>query len=164
MKHSLQRIEYERLNARQKESYNFQKISAVLADFGYVTIRLSDDWKGADFLAQHIGGHTLRVQLKSRLMLAKTYLKKDLWITFRRKDTWFLFPHDEIVKVVLKKTKIGKTRSWAVRGRYSFPKISKQMQGILKPYQIMQEVGANKALQPTSQPRFARLVGDVGAS
>lgn len=50
MKHSLQRIEYERLNARQKESYNFQKILAVLADFGYVTIRLSDDWKGADFL------------------------------------------------------------------------------------------------------------------
>lgn len=158
MKLALQRITYERLNARQKESYNFQKISAILADFGYVTIRLSDDWKGADFSAQHISGHTLRVQLKGRLMLAKKYLKKDLWITFRRKDSWFLFPHDDVVKVALKKTNIGKTRSWKVRGRYSFPKLSKQLQGILQPYQILQEVGANKALQPTSRPRFARLV------
>lgn len=68
-----ERVTYESLNARQKESYNFQKISAVLAEFGFVTIRLSDDWKGADFLAQHNEGGTLKVQLKSRLTFQKKY-------------------------------------------------------------------------------------------
>jgi hypothetical protein len=38
----LERVAYETLNARQKENFNFQKVSAVLADYGYVTIRLSD--------------------------------------------------------------------------------------------------------------------------
>jgi hypothetical protein len=34
----LTRIRYANLNARQKEHYNFQKVSAVLADFGFVTL------------------------------------------------------------------------------------------------------------------------------
>jgi hypothetical protein len=55
-------------NARQKENFNFQKISAVLADYGFVTMRLSADWQGADFIGLHIDGETaLRVQLESRL-------------------------------------------------------------------------------------------------
>ncbi len=40
----LEPIQYADLNSRQKENYNFQKLSAVLADYGYVTMRLSDDW------------------------------------------------------------------------------------------------------------------------
>ena len=52
----LTRIRYADLNARQKENYNFQKVSAVLADFGFTTLRLTDDWQGADFIAQHIDG------------------------------------------------------------------------------------------------------------
>jgi hypothetical protein len=39
----LKRISYHDLNGRQQETYNFQKLSGVLADFGYLTIRLSDD-------------------------------------------------------------------------------------------------------------------------
>jgi len=37
----LSRIEYNTLNAKQKENFNFQKVSAVLADFGFMTLRLS---------------------------------------------------------------------------------------------------------------------------
>lgn len=44
------KISYRELNARQKENFNFQKVSAVLADYGFVTFRLSDDWQGADFI------------------------------------------------------------------------------------------------------------------
>jgi hypothetical protein len=40
----LARIDYSTLNARQKENYNFQKVSAALADYGYVTLRLTNDW------------------------------------------------------------------------------------------------------------------------
>jgi hypothetical protein len=32
---SLRKVEYSKLNARQKENYNFLKLSAVLADYGY---------------------------------------------------------------------------------------------------------------------------------
>ena len=34
-------IDYQQLNARQKENYNFLKVSAVLADYGFVTMRLT---------------------------------------------------------------------------------------------------------------------------
>ena len=46
-----EKIKYEDLNARQKETYNFQIVSALFADYGYTTIKLSDDWLGADFIA-----------------------------------------------------------------------------------------------------------------
>jgi hypothetical protein len=31
-------------------------VSAVLADYGFMTMRLRDDWQGADFIAQHVEG------------------------------------------------------------------------------------------------------------
>ena len=55
---SLTRIQYKQLNARQKENYNYQKLAAILADYGFVTMRLSSDWQGADLIAQHIDGET----------------------------------------------------------------------------------------------------------
>lgn len=68
----LEKIQYSKLNARQKESYNFYKIAAKLVDYGYTSIRLSDDWKGADFIAIHNDGETdLKIQLKGRLTLLK---------------------------------------------------------------------------------------------
>ena len=33
------KIPYGELNSQQQEAYNFQKVSSVLADFGYFTIR-----------------------------------------------------------------------------------------------------------------------------
>ena len=71
------RIKYNTLNARQKESYNFQKVSSILADYGFTTIKLADDWQGADFLAQHMDGkQIIKIQLKGRLTVDKKYLKK----------------------------------------------------------------------------------------
>jgi hypothetical protein len=75
----LEPIEYDALNAKQKENYNFQKVSAVLADYGFVTFRLNDDWQGADFIALHVYGKTLKVQLKSRLDFDKKYMGKELF-------------------------------------------------------------------------------------
>jgi len=61
------RVAYSDLNSRQKENYNFQKVAARLADYGFNSIRLTDDWQGADFIAVHIDGETfLKVQLKGR--------------------------------------------------------------------------------------------------
>jgi hypothetical protein len=54
---TLQKIAYTELNSRQKENYNFQKVAAHLADYGFNSLRLSDDWQGADFIACHIDGN-----------------------------------------------------------------------------------------------------------
>jgi hypothetical protein len=35
MAHAFERVSYKALNARQRENYNFQKVSAVLADYGF---------------------------------------------------------------------------------------------------------------------------------
>ncbi len=80
-------VPYEKLNARQQENYNFQKISAVPADFGFTTIRLSDDWNGADFLALHLSGETLKIQLKGRLSFHRKYCDKGIWICFPKAAT-----------------------------------------------------------------------------
>lgn len=48
----IEKISYKNLNARQKESYNFQKLSSILADYGFTILLLNDDWQGADFIAQ----------------------------------------------------------------------------------------------------------------
>jgi hypothetical protein len=61
----LTRINYPDLNPKQQESYNYHKVSARLADYGYSGILLADDYQGADFLAMHIDGTILKVQLKS---------------------------------------------------------------------------------------------------
>lgn len=133
----LSHIHYGDLNPRQKENYNFLKISAVLADYGFMTMRLTDDWQGADFIAQHIDGETfLKIQLKSRLSFNKKYCGKDLHVVFCHDDNWFLYLHDELLARVLSATNIGTTVSWSERGGYSFPGLSRQMQKLLKPYRI----------------------------
>ncbi|MCX7069488.1 MAG: hypothetical protein NTW01_00615 [Gammaproteobacteria bacterium] len=131
-----EQVRYEALNARQKESYNFQKLSGVLASYGFVTIRLSDDWNGADFLAQHINGSTLRVQLKGRLTFSCDYIGKDLWVAFRTGEQWFLFPHDEVLEQALLLTNIRNTEAWSSGRRYSFPVVPASLQGVLSAFRL----------------------------
>jgi len=92
------KIEYEKLHTRLQESYNFQKASAVLADYGFVTNLLKYDWMGADFLAQHVDGDWLKVQLKGRLTVDPIYEGKSIFIMFEDKKTktWYLYPHDQL--------------------------------------------------------------------
>ena len=39
-------IAYADLSHKKKENYNFHKVSAVLAEYGFNCIKLSDDWEG----------------------------------------------------------------------------------------------------------------------
>jgi len=60
----LNKIDYDDLNARAKEMYNFQKVSSKLADYGFTTMWLNNDWQGADFIAVPVDGITdIKVQL-----------------------------------------------------------------------------------------------------
>ena len=131
------KIKYQELNAKQKETYNFQKFSAVFADYGFATIKLNDDWNGADFIAQHIDGETyLKIQLKGRLTFAKKYLGKEIYICFRDKDDYYIYNHDSLLEVFLKEYKntMAESDSWLVFGGYSFPYLSKKSKMVLKKY------------------------------
>lgn len=132
----LRPIKYSNLNSRQKENFNFLKVSAILADYGFITMRLTDDWQGADFIAQHIDGKTfLKVQLKGRMTFDKKYWKKDIYVTFfnASQSAWYLYPHDELLAEVL--PDIEHTESWN-RGTYTFSRLSKKLIETLKPYKV----------------------------
>lgn len=132
-------IPYGELNSRQKETYNFQKVSAVLADLGYLTIRLSDDWNGADFIAQHFKTKAfLKVQLKGRLTFDKKYHDQDLYICFRDGDHghWYMYNHKELLEKVLAGGQIEGTKTWLEDKPYHFPALSPDWKKLLEPYRI----------------------------
>lgn len=132
----LNKIKYNDLNSRQKERYNFQKVSALLADYGFSCIKLDNDWASADFIAQHMNGTTfMKVQLKSRLTIDKKYIGKDIYIAFPDHGAWYLFNHDELLNIFLKNTTVGASDSWQ-RGGYSWPSISKNILDLLQPYKL----------------------------
>jgi hypothetical protein len=129
---------YDSLNSRQQENYNYQKLAGVLADFGFITHRLSDDWNGADMIAQHINGDSfIKIQLKGRLTFSKKYQGKDIWIAFRKYDNWYLYPHDAVMDVALSVTNIANTDSWTGAGAYSFPEIPDALVSTLLEYKIV---------------------------
>ncbi|MCL2523170.1 MAG: hypothetical protein FWF20_12440 [Betaproteobacteria bacterium] len=135
----LKLIDYKTLNARQQETYNFQKVSGVLADFGFSTILLGDDWQGADFIANHFLGHQfLKVQLKGRLTLDQKYQDKDIWICFRHRDIWYLYPHDAALAWARENKKMGKNPDlWeSGSGAWSYPSPPKDFLQWLADYEL----------------------------
>ena len=130
-------IEFNDLNARQKENFNFQKVASTLADYGFNCIRLSDDWQGADFIACHIDGNSfVKIQLKGRLTFQKKYNGKNIYIAFNQDGKWYLYPHDELQKEVLRHGFMKGTNSWDKSRSYSFPRLSKELQKLLSQYAI----------------------------
>ena len=123
------KVEYGKLTPKQKELFNFQKIAATLADFGYNCIKLADDWQGADFLAYHINGKTtLKVQLKSRVTInKKKYGGKDIWIAFPHKKEWYLIEHDRLVVKIGEHTTWLDSSSWKDRDGYSSISINPEL-------------------------------------
>jgi len=122
---TLKKVSYKELRPKQKELFNFQKIAATLADYGFNCIKLADDWQGADFLAYHINGSTtLKVQLKSRLTINQEYSGKDIWIAFPHKGHWYLIEHHCLVEKVGKYTDWLKSPSWIERYGYSSASIN----------------------------------------
>ncbi|MEN2426098.1 hypothetical protein [Chromobacterium vaccinii] len=132
-----QPVAYEQLNARQKENYNFQKLAAVLADYGFNCLRLTDDWEGADFIACHIDGETfLKVQLKGRLAFDRKYHGKNIHMAFRDGDHFYLYPHDTLLDEVMRLGLIKGSDSWEQKGTYHFPSLPQEQLNLLQSYRI----------------------------
>lgn len=134
----LTRINCAKLNGRQQKNYNILKLSAALADYGFVTSRLTEDRPSTDFIVQHLDGQTsLKILLKGRLYFEKKFRGKNLHIAFLKDTDWYLYPHDELLEKVLATTNVGKTSSWIDKGVYHYPSLSKQMIDLLKPYRVI---------------------------
>ncbi|GAC1370645.1 MAG: hypothetical protein NVS3B3_03560 [Aquirhabdus sp.] len=114
-----------------------------MADYGYATIKLSDDWQGADFIAisqiNRQDGEFFKIQLKGRFTVAKKYEGKDLYVAFPvdlQLGKWCIFPHDELIKQLIDARMYLDSKSWAVGGEYSIPKISRGLETLLDKYMI----------------------------
>ena len=117
--------------SKEIETYNFHKAAAVLAEYGFDCIRLSNDWKGADFLAHHNStGKTLQVQLKTCLVIDKRYAD-DLYMCFPldgTDSTWYLVEHGKLVDIVMQNAcnwfaKYEENRGfWHYTGKYGHNK------------------------------------------
>ena len=131
----MQKIEYKDLNSRQQENYNFHKIAADLAEYGYSCMWLNDDWQGADFIANHIDGDTfLKVQLKGRLTVNRKYLGKNIHVAFRYQNESYFYPHDEVLQLLL--PRIKSTNSWSKRDGYAWGSLSENLKAALRAYKI----------------------------
>lgn len=131
-----EKVRYEDLNARQQEAHNFQKVSGLLADYGYITIKLSDDWSGADFIAQHWKSEDfLKVQLKGRLLFDSKYAGKNLHLAFPNGKDWYVAPYDELVDLVAEVSSFQETESWK-GGKYSFPKLSVDQLRVIERFRL----------------------------
>lgn len=116
-------VPYADLNSRQKENYNFHKIAARMADYGFNCLRLTDDWQGADFIACHIDGETfLKVQLKGRLVIDRKYQGKGIHVAFIHGDAAYLYDHDQFVVHLEASGLIGEDSvTWHEKGFRSWP-------------------------------------------
>lgn len=125
----LKKVVYKNLNARQKENYNFQKIAADLAEFGYSCMWLNDDWQGADFIANNIDGNSfIRVQLKGRPTIDKKYADKNIYIAFRFNNDSYVYSHDDFLKFLEEKIPSTlKSVSWTQKNSYSWKQPTKEM-------------------------------------
>ncbi|MFC0252687.1 hypothetical protein [Massilia consociata] len=132
-----QKIQYEKLNSRQQENYNFQKVAAHLADYGFNCLRLTDDWNGADFIACHVDGSTfLKVQLKGRLTINQKYSGRSIYVTFYEKGTWYIYPHDEVRDELIASGFMVGSVSWEKKGGYGWPYLTPALKSLMKKYAI----------------------------
>ncbi|WP_206074332.1 hypothetical protein [Marinobacter fuscus] len=130
----LEPIKYEDLNAKAKETYNFHKIAAILADYGYNSIWLSNDWNGADFIAVHIDGVSdIKIQLKGGVSFAQKYRGKNLYIGFIEQGDLYLYPHDDVLEQV---EPVISDKKWIEKGTYFQTKITSRFIDVLAPYKI----------------------------
>lgn len=133
-------VPYTELNSRQQENYNFHKIAARMADYGFNCIRLTDDWQGADFIAVHVDGVAfLKVQLKGRLMIDRKYLGKQIHVAFLHGDDAYLYDHDALVRHLQDNNLIGDASiTWHEKGYRNWRKPPAWAIRFLQDYRISQ--------------------------
>ena len=126
---NFEKIDYSQLNSKQKENYNFFKVASALADYGYDSMRLNNDWQGADFIAVK-NDEMLKVQLKGRFTVDKKYIDKEIYVAFIENNIVKIYDHDEAVNML--PDNIKQSDSWNKHGGYSWGKTPRIYDTIIK--------------------------------
>ena len=129
MMNNFTKIKYSKLNSKQKENYNFHKVASALADYGYDSMRLYNDWQGADFIAVK-NDEMLKVQLKGRFTVDKKYIGKEIYIAFIENNIIKLYIHDEAVNML--SNNIINSKSWSEKDGYSWGQTPKFYSSIIR--------------------------------
>ena len=125
----LTKVLYKDLNSKQKENYNYHKVVSALAEYGYDSMRLNNDWEGADFISVK-GDDMIKVQLKGRFTLDRKYEDKDLYIAFIEKGIIKIYLHDEALAIAT--SNITDSKSWTENGSYSMNQTPKHYSTVIK--------------------------------
>ena len=125
----LNKVSYKDLNSKQKENYNYHKVASALAEYGYDSMRLNNDWEGADFISVK-GDDMIKIQLKGRFTLSKKYENKDLYIAFIEDGIIKLYLQDEALAIAT--SNITDSKSWLENGSYSMNQTPKHYSQVIK--------------------------------
>ncbi len=95
----------------------------MLADYGFDSVRLTDNWQCADFFAVHKDdGRILKVRHMRRTMIERRHIGKDLHVCFPIEGVWHLVSHDELIRIVEEThPSTLETHSWTKLGVYEWP-------------------------------------------
>ena len=122
--------------AMQRE-VNFQKVAALLANRGFKCTRSNDKGNKTGFLAHHVErDETLKVQLKTRLVIDKKYLNEDLLLAFPLHGDWYFIEHDKLIDLVGENANYLNTPSWKVGGMYSTENPNENLLAALAEYRL----------------------------
>ena len=83
-----------------------------------------EDWQGANSLALHkTDCRILKVQLQNRMVVARRYIGKDVYMCFPADSVLYFIQHDELLHIVEDiAPNTFKSVSWVENGLYSWPK------------------------------------------
>ena len=101
-----------------------------MADYGYDSMRLNNDWQGADFIAVK-GDSMLKVQLKGRFTINHNYKGKDIYVAFIEDGIVKLYQHDDAYQCVRKHTELTESWNKEVGGGHSWKKTPKYFESII---------------------------------
>src|SRR5690606_29747643 len=102
--------------------YNFQKVAAILADYGFTCMWLNNDWQGADVTGVHADGVTdSKVQLEGRLDFAKQDVSEEIYGCSIDGSDADVYAHDKLVAIV--EPKIA-DKGWQEKGTWSTSRLS----------------------------------------
>ena len=107
-----------RSRSGRERSDNVQNCVKVLAQHGYTRTGPSDH-PDADFLANHRDGPSaIKVRVATRVDIRSRIRDQDIHMSFPVHSSWYLVPHDELVRIAGETTPWLWSNSWVDRGWY----------------------------------------------
>jgi len=109
---------------------------------------------GVDFiLYRESDARVRKVQLKSRWMIDKKYIGRDIWIAFPIDGDWYLMPHD-VMLASAEADGVTRTASWKEAGAYSRRRLSAALVEQCTPYRFasIAKVAAQAAADSAGSP------------